>query len=296
MDSILLKILSWWIPKRRYSMWHCNVLELLIAAWLFLFLPSFTYPILYSSPNTPEEQNNLDIPQTFTTEIFKKDSPDDSHPVVRLVQTRNWTFIGLGFYMACILAPMNEELLFRAGLQNCLQGFLTQLFKKRRIVSLQTCRWVISSLSIVLPALFFALVHYRSDDVANQSIERIVRAITNACVAWTIFPIICYFYIFFIRRIRFRDMFGTLREFPGLALFGIKWFWIIVPTYLLSFVLVFIRVITNAHFIPDPFALIPLALVFGFLYYRTQSVLPSIILHMLFNFTSLCMVLLPFLL
>ena len=292
MNSILVKFLSWWIPKRRFSLWHCSVLELLIAAWLFLFLPSLTYPILYSTPETPEEQSELDIPQTFSTEIFENDSPNESHPVLRLVQTRNWTFICLGFYMACILAPINEELLFRAGLQNCLQGVLTQLFKKRHNLSVQTCRWIIASLSIVLPAVFFALIHYRSEEMANRSIESIIRNITNACVAWTLFLIICNSYLFFVRRLRFRDMFGTWREAFGLALFGIKWFWIIIPTYALSVILLFIRFITNTHFLPDPFCLIPLALVFGFLYYRTQSILPTIVLHMLFNFTSLCAALL----
>lgn len=292
----MIKILSWWIPKRRYSLWHCSFLELLIAACLFLFLPSLTHPILYSSPTTPEEHSQLDIPQTFTTDIFKKDSPDESHPVMRLVQTGNWTFIALGFYMACILAPMNEELLFRAGLQNCLQGVLTQLFKKRRNLSVKTCRWIIASISIVFPALFFALIHYRSEAVANQSIENIIQSVTNACVAWTLFPIICYSYIFFIRRLRFRDLFGTWKEAPKLAFFAIKWFWIIIPSYALSVLLLFIRYITNTHFLPDPFCLIPLALVFGFLYYRTQSILPTIALHILFNFTSLCMVLLSFML
>ena len=293
MDTILIKILSWWIPKRRYSLWHCNVLELLIAAWLFLFLPSLTYPILYSSPTTPEEQSELDIPQTFTTEIFKKDSPNESHPVLRLVQTKNWTFIGLGFYMACILAPINEELLFRAGLQNCLQGFLTQLFKKRQNLSVETCRWVISTISIVLPALFFALIHYRSEAVANESIERVARSITNACVAWTLFTVICYSYLFFVRQLRVRDLFGTWHEAPGLAFFGVKWIWILIPSYALAVVLLIIRFLTNTHFLPDPFCLIPLALAFGFLYYRTQSILPTIVLHILFNLTSLCLTLLP---
>lgn len=293
MTSILIRILSWWIPQRRYSLWHCTVLELLIAAWLFLFLPSLTYPILYSTPCSPEEQSELDIPQTFTTDIFPKNGPDESHPVIRLVQTKNWTFICLGFYMACILAPMNEELLFRAGLQNCLQGVLTKLFKKRQSLSVETCRWVISSISIVLPALFFALIHYRSEAVANQSLESVIRSITNACVAWTLFPIICYSYLFLVRRLRFRDLFGTWRETPGLAFLGVKWIWILVPSYALSVILLFIRFITNTHFLPDPFCLIPLALVFGFLYYRTQSILPTIVLHILFNFTSLCLTLLP---
>ena len=293
MTSILTKILSWWIPKRRYSLWHCSVLELLIAAWLFLFLPSLTYPLLYSSPETPEEQSALDIPQTFSTEIFKKDSPDESHPVLRLIQTKNWTFIVLGFYMACILAPINEELLFRAGLQNCLQGVLTQLFRKQRDLSVETCRWLIAIISVVAPAVTFALIHYRSEAVARESIESIIRSVTNACVALTIFTVICYSYLFFIRRLRMRDLFGTRQEAPGLAMFGVKWIWILIPSYALSFLLLFIRLVTKTHFLPDPFCLIPLALVFGFLYYRTQSILPTIVLHILFNFTSLCLTLLP---
>lgn len=288
MDSILIKILSWWIPKRRYTLWHCNVLELFVAAWLFMVLPVLIRPILYPTPATPVEQSQLDIPQTFPTDFFNNGKPNNEHPIIRLVQTRNWTFIVLSFYMACILAPINEELLFRAGLQNCLQGVLTQLARKRYNISVQTSRWFIAILSIVLPALFFSLIHYRSEDVANATIEDITRSVTVCCVAWTLFTVVCFAYLFLVRRLRFRDLFGTWRETPGLAFFGVKWVWIIIPTYLLSFILIFIRIVTQTHFLPDPFCLIPLALVFGFLYYRTQSILPSIVLHFLFNFTSLC--------
>ena len=137
------------------------------------------------------------------------------------------------------------------------------------------------------------LKDYYPEEMANASIESVIRSITNACVAWTLFPIICYSYLFFVRRLRARDLFGTWREAPELALFGVKWIWILIPSYALSFILVLIRIITNTHFLPDPFCLIPLALVFGFLYYRTQSILPTIVLHILFNFTSLCLTLLP---
>ncbi len=295
MNSILVNILSWWIPKRRYSLWHCNILELIIAALLFLFLPSLTLIALYPSPTAHEIRSQSNDSQTQSAEITKQ-KPDEAHPVLRLVQTRNWTYIGLGFYMACILAPINEELLFRAGLQNCLQGILTQLFRKRLRMNVKICNWLISVISISLPAFFFALVHYRSEEMANESIEHIIRSVTVACIAWTLFPIICYSYLFFVRRLRPRDMFGTWREAPRLAFYGVKWIWIIVPTYILAFILLFIRLFTGAHFIPDPFCLIPLALVFGFLYYRTQSILPSIVLHILFNFTSLSMALMTLLL
>ncbi len=294
MISILEKFLSWWIPKRRYSLWHCNILELLLAALLFLFLPSLTLVVLYPSPSAHEIQRQSDASQAQSAEINKQ-RPDEAHPVLRLVQTKNWTYIGLGFYMACILAPINEELLFRAGLQNCLQGILTQLFRKRLHFHVKTCNWLISVISIVLPALFFALVHYRSQELAKESIESIIRSVTVACVAWTLFSIICYSYLFFVRRLRLRDMFGTWREAPKLAFYGVKWIWIIVPTYILAIILLFIRILTGSHFIPDPLCLIPLALVFGFLYYRTQSILPSIVLHILFNFTSLSMALMTLL-
>lgn len=294
MTSILIKFLSWWIPKRRHTVWHCSVLELLLAAWLFLFLPALTRSIFYPVPVTPEEQNQLDIPQTFPTNIFSSDAPNNSHPVVRLVQTRNWAFIGMAFYMACILAPINEELLFRGGLQNCLQGVLTKLFKIRLHLPVKTCRWLISIISIVLPAIIFALVHYRSEAFSRLSIEDIVRAITNSCIAWTLFPIICYSYLFFVRRLRPRDLFGTWRETPGLILTGVKWIWVMVPIYILMFLIVFIQLICKTSVVADPIGLLPLALIFGFLYYRTQSLLPSLALHILFNFISLSMSLLIF--
>ncbi len=292
MTSILIKILSWWIPKRRYSLWHCSVLELLVAAWLFMFLPTLLRPVLYPTPATPEEQSQLNIPQTFPTNIFDNGKPSNEHPILRLVQTRNWTIIGLSFYMACILAPINEELLFRAGLQNCLQGIMTKFFHKQHNISVQTRRWSIAIISIVLPALFFSLIHYRSEDVAHATIEDITRSVIVCSIAWSMFTVICFTYVFHVRRLRLRDLFGTWKEAFKLALFGVKWIWIIIPTYVLTVILLVIRFITQTHFLPDPFCLIPLALVFGFLYYRTQSILPSIVLHFLFNLNSLCMAIL----
>ena len=202
----------------------------------------------------------------------------------------------MAFYMACILAPINEELLFRGGLQNCLQCILTQLFKKRLQMPARVCCWLISIISIVLPAVFFALIHYRSAEIGKQSMESVVQMVICSCIAWTLFPVICFSYLFLVRRLRPRDMFGSWREVPGLAFFGVKWIWIIVPSYALALILVFIQLITKTHFVPDPISLIPLALVFGFLYYRTQSLLPSIVLHILFNFFSLCLALLTLLL
>lgn len=314
MNSIFY-FLSWWIPKRRYSLWHCNILELLIAVLLyFVLLPLLTLSILNLAPGTPEKHAPLTLnnalfkttsdpigsekqdesadSQTSSTTTFNKGTPNDSHPVIRLIQTKNWTFICMGFYLACILAPINEELIFRGGIQNCLQGFLTTLFKKQLHIHVKTCKWLISFISIILPAVFFALVHYRSPEMSSEPIEKIIQSITVACIAWTLFPIICFSYLFFVRHIRPRDMFGTWREAPKLAFYGVKWIWILIPSYILSLIFVFIRLLTKTHFIPDPFCLIPLSLVFGFLYYRTQSILPSIVLHILFNFTSLSLVLL----
>lgn len=295
MTTILIKILSWWLPERRYTQWHCNILEWLIAVILFLALPSisvlFVYPILDNTLVFSEEQESSDS-QTGSSDLFKIDKPNDEHPVIRLVQTRNWTFIAIGFYMACILAPINEELLFRGGLQNCLQGFLTLLCRKKLRMNVRNSRFIISIFSIILPALFFALIHYRSEESGNISLKDIIYNITNSCVAWTFFAGICFTYLFGVRQLRFRDLFGSLREIPGLIGSGVKWIWIIIPVFIISIIVNIILWITQTHFVPDPIPLIPLAIVFGFLYYRTQSVLPSIALHFLFNFINLSLVLL----
>ena len=79
MTSILLKILSWWIPKRRYSLWHCNVLELLIAACLFMLLPSLTRQFLYPPSSVPEEQSELVDSENISTETLRNEKGDESH-------------------------------------------------------------------------------------------------------------------------------------------------------------------------------------------------------------------------
>lgn len=287
MTSILIKFLSWWIPKRRYTHWHCSFWELLVAAFLFMFLPTITYDILY--PDTSYEQELSDISQDSSNENFQTEEPNIEHPVVRLIQTRNWTLIGLGFYMACILAPINEEFLFRGCLQNWVQGGMTLFCRKWFPSDIKCSRFLISLVSITIPALVFALVHYRSEETGKMSIEDVAHNITNACVAWTLFTGICLTYLFSVRGLRFRDIYGSLREIPSLVCSGVKWIWIAIPVIEISIVVNFIQAVSDTHLVLDPIPLFPLAIVFGFLYYRTQSTLPSIVLHFLFNFTSLCL-------
>lgn len=291
MTSILIKILSWWLPKRRYTQWHCNILELLTAGFLFLFLPTITslvvYPILDNALVISEPEEITDDSQSSLTELFKTDKSQKEHPVIRLVQTKNWTFIALGFYMACVLAPINEELLFRGGLQSCLQGFLTLLCRKNIRMSARNSRFIIAIISVTFPALFFALIHYRSEESGSISMKDLIYNIFNACIAWTFFAGICFTYLFGVRQLRFRDLFGSWRELPGLIGAGVKWIWIIFPTFIIAIIVNVIMILTKTHFVPDPIPLIPLALVFGFLYYRTQSVLPSMALHFLFNFINM---------
>lgn len=295
MDSILIKILSWWLPKRRYTQWHCNILEWLIAVLLFLLLPKLTSLIVFPMlDNTLVISESQEQEPPRLTELFKPDKSKNEHPVIRLVQTGNWTYIVLGFYMACILAPINEELLFRGGLQNCLQGALTLLCRKKRRISARNSRLIISIISIILPALIFALIHYRSEEVGNISLKDLIYSIFNSCIAWTFFAGICFTYLFGVRQLRFRDLFGSKRELPGLIGSGVKWIWIYFPVFIVAIIVNIIMALTKTQFIPDPFVLIPLALAFGFLYYRTQSVLPSMTLHFLFNFINLSLVLLIF--
>lgn len=251
-----------------------------------------TYPFLDKALVISEEQTVSDNSQTSATELFKINKSSDEHPVIRLIQTKNWGYIALGFYLACILAPINEELLFRGGLQNCLQGFLTILFRKNYKINVQSCRFLISVISITLPALIFALIHYRSEESGNISMKDMIYGIFNACVAWTFFTGLCIIYLFGIRQLRFRDLFGSIYELPGLIGSGIKWVWIYYPVILVAIIVQIIMALTETHFVPDPIPLIPLALVFGFLYYRTQSVLPSMVLHFLFNFINLSLAIL----
>lgn len=309
MTWLLKEFLSFLTPDRRWSRWHCSGFEVICVFALYLLLPAITMPIVLIATNsnhkaTQEEQaqtDNQNDDETVSVEKPLEDASeeqqledgsgekqleDKSHPLIRLLKRRNWTDFAMVFYMACILAPLNEELLFRGCLQNWLHGLFARLYIRRRVE-----RWRVSFMSVVIPALLFALIHFRTDSDAKISLEKLHLLIINGCVALTALPVILLGYLFFIRKLRFRDIFGNLQQIPDLFISGAKWIWILVVCYALMISVSAILSHFNIDIVVDPIGLLPLALVFGYLYYRTQSILPSIALHFLFNFSSLCMVL-----
>ena len=214
-----------------------------------------------------------------------KQVSDNSHFLFRLLKEDGQAAtVLLILYMGCVLAPLNEEFLFRGCFQGWLETALRAFRCRRFIRGKRTAQWLVPVISITLPALFFSFSHARSEESGQMSVEQIRYVIYASGIGWTIYPILCFSYLFLLKKISFRSVFGSLSTIQSDVKYGIMCCMAIVPSvYALMF-------FTNWAFerlgiisVPDPVALIPLALTFGYLYYLTRRLTASMALHFLFN-------------
>jgi membrane protease YdiL (CAAX protease family) len=207
---------------------------------------------------------------------------DSMHPIVRLfVQGSPGVLVACGL-MAVVVAPIVEEFFFRVLLQGWLEA--RQRRWCRRIPALRRlmpgAAW-----PIVLVSLVFAAMHFRGEGPAPSilllAVDSVAKIITIglAVVLFRFHPKATAADLGWEPKQFFRDVGLGLLSFAALG----------APLYAM---MLFIRLQLPESVTPDPFVLFPFSLALGYLYYRTHSIVPSIVLHMALNATSLAMLLL----
>lgn len=240
----------------------------------------------------------------------KKDKDDGrtEHPLITVIRNEPnvWAIIA-AVLLATVGAPITEEFFFRLFLQGWLEkverqsrarairvqelfpgilgeslAWLPNLFARSR-------RLLPGLLPVLLPAAFFAMLHFRIGKTPAEQAPTVLRVMlldnTARLLATAIIvALVC------LRTGATAADFGFVRgkflKDVGIGLAA--YFAVVIPVFAvnLAFTLLLPKEIA-----PDPIPLFLFALVLGYLYFRTHRIVPAIVLHMCLNGTSMVMLL-----
>ncbi len=204
-----------------------------------------------------------------------------SHVVARLVSQRDAWILLLCCLSAVVVAPIVEEFMFRV----LLQGYLETIWRRWRRV-LPTLRLLMPGavVPIVITSLLFGRMHFRVETPMMDTMflaslmvgNAVAGVITMACAV-----------VILRRRVGATAVdvgFVPEKFFADVALGLAAFLAVAAPIYMVQ--------MTLTHLLPkcvaaDPFTLFLLSLALGTLYYYTHRIVPSIVVHMSLNATSL---------
>jgi membrane protease YdiL (CAAX protease family) len=214
--------------------------------------------------------------------------PELAHPAEQLLRSGNPGALTIAVVMAVIVAPLIEEFFFRV----LLQGWLEALWSRRRRKHPELRTAPLSWLPIVLPAVLFALVHFRAGKAplapeyqAGLFLGQVVAVVLTFGLA---IALLRYAVGATAADLGWRR--EKLRSDARLGLVALLA--VIGPLLILQSALLGLVKLMGIDYAPDPIPLFFLALVFGALYHRTHRIAPSLVLHIAFNATSIMLLLL----
>lgn len=186
------------------------------------------------------------------------------------------------FFVAALLIPFAEEFVFRVVIQGWLE-------RQERLGFGMSRRngWR----SMILAAIFFAMMHIRGADSVNPPADWLGSFFACGMVARLVLLMVAFIILRDFCHASWRDLGMDFRRWRkdillGTLAFGVAAF----PAYLLM--LVMRTYCSGLGIVADPIALMPLSLVLGLLYWRTHRILPCFVTHFLFNCFALLLSLL----
>jgi membrane protease YdiL (CAAX protease family) len=215
---------------------------------------------------------------------------ETEHPVEDLLRSHDWPMIAVAMIAAVVVAPILEELLFRV----LLQGWLEAVWSRRRRVNLDLRNPPFSWFPLLLPAAFFALIHFRSGR-EPPSLNLLLYAFVAQIAASLVTIAVVITVLRYGAGATAVDLGWQPRKLLADGITALVALVAITPLLLiLQGVLKAAVSWANIEVAPDPIPLFFLALVFGYLYRRTHRITPSLMLHMAFNATSVIVYLMGF--
>jgi len=209
--------------------------------------------------------------------------PQRAHPLVIALEAEP----GLAAVLVAVAAgaaaaPLSEEFFFRL----LLQGWLEKVERRwrRRFAVLR--RLALGLLPVLVVSCGFALLHFhKATTIADPrgylrgvALEAAARLVTLALAVWLLRSTV---------GATARDLgFVPARFWADVRLGLLAFLAVLVPIYLLQFCLLHVLPKTIS---PDPISLFFFTLLLGLLYFRTHRIVPSMVLHMALNGTSLAM-------
>jgi membrane protease YdiL (CAAX protease family) len=205
------------------------------------------------------------------------------HPAVQLLRTRTPWMIALATVMTVIVAPVFEEFLFRVVLQGWLEAVWSR--RRRQHPRLRTAPW--ASGPIILPALLFAWLHYRTARVPLPP-HYVAAQYLGGMAAELALLVVAVIVLRFAVGAKPADLGWQPQKLAADAKLAIVALLAITPVlFLFQGVLILAVKQAGIPIAPDPLPLFLLAIVFGVLYQRTHRITPSLFLHAAFNATSI---------
>jgi len=207
------------------------------------------------------------------------------HPVAQLLEKEHSTWvIVVSALMVVLVAPVVEEFMFRVLFQGWLEKIENRY--RRRLPGL---RVLPGAAPVLLASVFFAAMHVRPPEQRLASDLILFLLICQTVASLVILPL-----AILVLRVGCGATWADMGVVPahilhdaGVGLLACLAF--TGPIYLLF---IGARLVVPEGLVPDPIALVPLAVVLGTLYYRTHRVVAPIVMHMTFNAAGMAMALL----
>jgi len=215
--------------------------------------------------------------------IQSVDKSSTEHVVARLLAEGSAGVLLVCCLSVVVVAPIAEEFFFRV----LLQGWLEAGYRRLRHAMPTLRRLMPGAVGpIVLTSFLFALVHFRVDaPTMNMTYLTLLVAANATASLLAVALVIC---LLRIRAGASAADLGWVREkFSADVRLGLAAFAAVAaPIYAAQISLAWLL---PKYLAPDPFVMFPFALVLGTLYWRTHRIVPSIVLHVSLNATSLAM-------
>ena len=228
----------------------------------------------------------LPAEMTRTPAIRDLDQSNTTHPAARLLAEADPAMLLVCGLAVVVVAPIVEELFFRVLLQGWFEASQRRI--RRRMPTLR--RWMPgASGPILLTAFLFAGMHFRVEtppmSPSYLTLMLVVDSVAKLLTA--------AFAVVLLRTsagATATDLgWGREKFFSDVGLGLVAFAAMAAPVYAL---MIGLGRLLPAYLAPDPFVLFPFAIVLGILYYRTHRIVPSVMLHMALNATSVAMALL----
>ncbi len=206
-----------------------------------------------------------------------------AHPLVRFLAAQRgklWA-IWLAAAVGVVMAPLVEELLFRV----LLQGWLESRESRWRRAWSPLRRLPRGVVPVVMPALVFASLHFRSGPPPDET-----ESLGPVLVANALGSLVTLVVAVVVLRMGFGATLSDagLNGRPWLKDIGrgtIAFAALLAPIYIVQLALT--KLLAPWEIAADPFALFLLAMALGYLYYRTHRLLPPLTLHVCINLFGL---------
>jgi len=248
------------------------VLIFLAVAGLMALSASWWFPLDRAGGGSPPE----------AAAVAEKE-PQRAHPLVIALEAEpGLAAVLVAVFAGGVAAPLSEEFFFRL----LLQGWLERVERRwrRRLAVLR--RLALGLLPVLVATSAFASLHFHKATTIEDprgylrgvALEAAARLVTVGLAVWLLRSTV---------RATAKDLgFVPARFWADVRLGLLAFVAVLVPVYLLQFWLLHVLPKSVS---PDPISLFFFTLVLGLVYFRTHRIVPSVVLHMALNGTSLAM-------